>query len=71
MNFEGIDDVVPEDVGRHMLSFLDVPTLVQKKAVCRSWQILFTDAIHQKALIPKAFDLRGGIGHTWLHWGIP
>jgi surface protein len=56
MSFEGIDDVVPEDVGRHILSFLDVPTLVQKKAVCRSWQLLFTDAIHQKALIPKAFQ---------------
>eukprot|EP00978_Attheya_sp_CCMP212_P006814 scaffold15872_cov36-Attheya_sp.AAC.2 len=32
MNFEGIDDFVPEDVGRYILSFLDVPTLVQKKA---------------------------------------
>jgi surface protein len=56
MDFEGIDDVVPEDVGRHILSFLDVPTLVQKKAVCRSWHILFTDVIRQKALIPQAFQ---------------
>jgi hypothetical protein len=37
MNFEGIDDVVPEDVEYYILSFLDVPTLVQKKAVCRSF----------------------------------
>eukprot|EP00978_Attheya_sp_CCMP212_P013040 scaffold32535_cov44-Attheya_sp.AAC.7 len=58
MDFEGIDDVVPEDVGRHILSFLDVPTLVRKKAVCRSWQILFTHAIRQKASIPKAFQSR-------------
>eukprot|EP00978_Attheya_sp_CCMP212_P039146 scaffold201029_cov63-Attheya_sp.AAC.1 len=56
MDFEGIDDVVPEDVGRHILSFLDVPTLVRKKAVCRSWQILFTNAIRQKAPTPKAFQ---------------
>ena len=56
MDFVGIDNELPEDVGRHILSFLDVPTLVRKKAVCRSWQILFTDAIHQKALIPKAFQ---------------
>eukprot|EP00978_Attheya_sp_CCMP212_P041551 scaffold239594_cov67-Attheya_sp.AAC.2 len=58
MNFEGIDDVVPEDVGQYILSFLDVPTLVQKKAVCRSWKVLFTNAIRQKALPPKAFQSR-------------
>eukprot|EP00978_Attheya_sp_CCMP212_P021388 scaffold62347_cov53-Attheya_sp.AAC.3 len=56
MYFEGIDDLVPEDVGRHIMSFLDVPTLVQKKAVCRSWQILFTDTIHQKRPTPKPFQ---------------
>eukprot|EP00550_Attheya_septentrionalis_P005912 CAMPEP_0198290054 /NCGR_PEP_ID=MMETSP1449-20131203/8042_1 /TAXON_ID=420275 /ORGANISM="Attheya septentrionalis, Strain CCMP2084" /LENGTH=38 /DNA_ID= /DNA_START= /DNA_END= /DNA_ORIENTATION= len=38
MNFAGIDDEVPEDVGRYIMSYLDVPTLVRKKAVCRSWQ---------------------------------
>eukprot|EP00978_Attheya_sp_CCMP212_P023909 scaffold74226_cov51-Attheya_sp.AAC.1 len=58
MNFEGIDDEVPEEVGRQILSFLDVPTLVQKKAVCRSWQILFTNTIHAKASTPKAFRSR-------------
>eukprot|EP00978_Attheya_sp_CCMP212_P043944 scaffold295518_cov38-Attheya_sp.AAC.1 len=55
MNFQGIDDVLPEDVGRHILSFLDVPTLVQKKNVCRSWRILFTNTINQKAPTPNAF----------------
>eukprot|EP00978_Attheya_sp_CCMP212_P042256 scaffold254712_cov55-Attheya_sp.AAC.1 len=56
MDFEGIDNAVPEDVGRHILSFLDVTNLVRKKAVCRSWQILCTSAIRQKAPIPKAFQ---------------
>eukprot|EP00978_Attheya_sp_CCMP212_P018456 scaffold50490_cov52-Attheya_sp.AAC.3 len=56
MNFVAIDDKVPEDVGRHILSFLDVPTLVRKKAVCRSWRILFTNTIRQKASTPQAFQ---------------
>eukprot|EP00978_Attheya_sp_CCMP212_P015008 scaffold38565_cov61-Attheya_sp.AAC.1 len=56
MNFEGIDDVVPEDVGRHILSFLDVPTLVRKKTVCRSWKLLFTNTIDEKASTPKPFE---------------
>eukprot|EP00978_Attheya_sp_CCMP212_P003068 scaffold6251_cov52-Attheya_sp.AAC.6 len=56
MNFEGIDDIVPEEVGRYIVSYLDVPTLVQKKVVCRSWQILFTHVIDQKAVTPKAFQ---------------
>eukprot|EP00978_Attheya_sp_CCMP212_P045282 scaffold340347_cov51-Attheya_sp.AAC.1 len=56
MNFAGIDDKAPEDVGRYILSYLDVPTLVRKKAVCRSWQLLFTSTIHQKASTPKAFQ---------------
>eukprot|EP00978_Attheya_sp_CCMP212_P022299 scaffold66326_cov57-Attheya_sp.AAC.2 len=49
---------VPEDIGRHILSFLDVPTLVQKKSVCRSWKLLFTNTINQKASAPKAFESR-------------
>jgi surface protein len=56
MNFAGIDDAVPEDVGRHILSFLDVPTLVHKKVVCRSWQLLFTATINAKAPTPQAFQ---------------
>jgi hypothetical protein len=56
MGFMGIDDIVPEDVASYILTFLDVPTLVRKKTVCRSWQILFTDTIHQKASTPKAFQ---------------
>jgi surface protein len=58
MNFEGFDDLVPEEVGRHIVSFLDVPTLVRKKTVCRSWQIIFTHVIDQKAATPKAFQSR-------------
>jgi hypothetical protein len=65
MDFEGIDNVVPEDVGRHIiLSFLDVPTLVRKKAVCRSWQILFTNAIRLKASIPRAFQSNAELKKT-------
>eukprot|EP00978_Attheya_sp_CCMP212_P014578 scaffold37257_cov54-Attheya_sp.AAC.1 len=58
MNFAGIDDKVPEDVGGYILSFLDVPTLVRKKVVCRSWQRLLTHAIVQKAPTPKSFQSR-------------
>eukprot|EP00978_Attheya_sp_CCMP212_P015633 scaffold40295_cov46-Attheya_sp.AAC.1 len=47
---------LPDDVGRHILGFLDVPTLVQKKVICHSWQRLFTDTIEQKAPTPKAFE---------------
>jgi surface protein len=64
MNFEGIDDKVPEDMGRHIMSFLDVPTLVQKKVVCRSWQILFTHVIDQKAATPKVFQSRKELKHA-------
>jgi surface protein len=56
MNFAGIDDAVPEDVGRHIIGFLDVPTLVQKKVVCRSWQLLFTATINAKVPTPLAFQ---------------
>eukprot|EP00978_Attheya_sp_CCMP212_P015371 scaffold39659_cov52-Attheya_sp.AAC.4 len=58
MHFAGIDDEVPEDVGRHILSFLDFPTLVQKKAVCCSWQILFTNTIRERESTPKPFQSR-------------
>jgi hypothetical protein len=37
-----------EDVGRHIVGFLDIPTIVKKKVVCRSWRVLFTNAIEQK-----------------------
>jgi surface protein len=58
MSFDGIDDKVPDEMSRYIISFLDVPTLVQKRAVCRSWQILFTHVIDQKAPTPKAFQSR-------------
>jgi hypothetical protein len=47
---------LPEDVGCHIVSFLGVPTLVQKKVICRSWRALFTDTIERKAPVPKAFE---------------
>jgi surface protein len=61
MNFEGIDSAlpsayIPDDVMFYIISFLDVPTLVQKKAVCRSWQRLFTHIIDQKAPTPIPFE---------------
>eukprot|EP00978_Attheya_sp_CCMP212_P042644 scaffold263545_cov36-Attheya_sp.AAC.1 len=62
MNFFGRHDdedlllpalqAVLEDLAPHILSFLDVPTLVQKKIVCRSWQRRFTEMIDQKAPTP-------------------
>jgi len=58
MSFDGIDDKVPDEMSRYIISFLDVPTLVQKRVVCRSWQILFTHVIDQKAPTPKAFQSR-------------
>eukprot|EP00978_Attheya_sp_CCMP212_P005064 scaffold11190_cov32-Attheya_sp.AAC.5 len=62
MDFDPIDnEALPEDVVGVILSFLDVPTLVEKKAVCRSWRLLFTHTINQKAPTPKAF-----ISHTKL-----
>eukprot|EP00978_Attheya_sp_CCMP212_P005708 scaffold12806_cov55-Attheya_sp.AAC.6 len=45
-----------EDVGRHIVGFLDVPTLVKHKAVCRSWRALFTDTIQLKASTPQPFQ---------------
>jgi surface protein len=47
---------LPYDVGRHIVGFLDVPTLVKKKTVCHSWRSLFTSTIEQKALMPQAFE---------------
>eukprot|EP00978_Attheya_sp_CCMP212_P042486 scaffold259866_cov36-Attheya_sp.AAC.1 len=47
---------IPDDVFFSILSFLNVPALVQKKAVCRSWQMMITNIIEQKAPIPKAFE---------------
>eukprot|EP00978_Attheya_sp_CCMP212_P027093 scaffold90328_cov40-Attheya_sp.AAC.1 len=48
-----------EDVGCHsIVGFLDVPTLVKQKAVCRSWtwRALFTDTIERKASTPQPFQ---------------
>eukprot|EP00978_Attheya_sp_CCMP212_P031883 scaffold122170_cov56-Attheya_sp.AAC.1 len=56
MDFEWMDYEVPDDMAHHILSFLDVQTLLQKKVVCRSWQLLVTKTIYQKASIPKAFE---------------
>eukprot|EP00978_Attheya_sp_CCMP212_P012274 scaffold30483_cov52-Attheya_sp.AAC.4 len=50
------DVVVSDDVSLYIICFLDFLTLVKKKAVCRSWEVLFTNAIRRKALIPKAFQ---------------
>eukprot|EP00978_Attheya_sp_CCMP212_P017146 scaffold45539_cov51-Attheya_sp.AAC.5 len=47
---------LPEDVGRYIANFLDVPTLVRKKVICRSWRALFTITIEQKASTPKPFE---------------
>eukprot|EP00978_Attheya_sp_CCMP212_P021552 scaffold63060_cov27-Attheya_sp.AAC.1 len=64
-DFAGIDNAfpstennVPDDVLLYILSFLNVPALVEKKAVCRSWQTHITNTIEQKAPIPKAFESR-------------
>ena len=66
MNFEGIDDVVPEDVGHYILSFLDVPTLVQKKAVCRSWKAVFHEHDSTESIASKSLSIndraQGGSG---------
>ena len=47
---------LPDNVGRQILGFLDVPTLVQKKVICRSWCRLFTNTVEQKATVPKPFE---------------
>jgi len=76
MDFVGIDSTLPskdlpDDVTRYILSFLSVPTLVQKKAVCRSWQRLFTSTIERKALTPKSFESQRELGyavHKYMHY---
>jgi hypothetical protein len=46
-----------EDVFGEVLSFLDYPTLVQNKAVCRQWKQSCTLAIRQKLPnTPQAFQ---------------
>eukprot|EP00978_Attheya_sp_CCMP212_P028624 scaffold99426_cov53-Attheya_sp.AAC.3 len=44
---------VPEELASLIMSFWDVPTLVQKKAVSRHWNRLCTDVIDQKAPVPR------------------
>eukprot|EP00978_Attheya_sp_CCMP212_P039021 scaffold198837_cov48-Attheya_sp.AAC.2 len=60
MNFVLTEHVeVPEELVSLILSFWDVPTLVQKKPVCHLWQMLCTRAIEEKAHTPrKAFETR-------------
>jgi hypothetical protein len=41
-----------DDLAPHILSFLDVSTLVRNKSVCRSWQRRMTETINQKTPIP-------------------
>jgi surface protein len=57
---------LPDEVGRHVLGFLDVPILVRKKVICQSWRSVFTVTIEQKAPTPKAFEsnqeLRSAVG---------
>jgi surface protein len=55
-NMDFTENNVPDDVLLYILSFLNVPALIQKKAVCRSWQTHITNTIEQKAPIPKAFE---------------
>uniref|UniRef100_A0A7S2XHU2 BspA family leucine-rich repeat surface protein n=1 Tax=Attheya septentrionalis TaxID=420275 RepID=A0A7S2XHU2_9STRA len=60
------DDMLPalhavlEDLTPHILSFLDVPTLVRNKAVSRSCKRLFTEAVDRRARSthdsPRAFQ---------------
>eukprot|EP00978_Attheya_sp_CCMP212_P003314 scaffold6828_cov53-Attheya_sp.AAC.4 len=65
MNFHPRDDddapmELPEELVYHILTFLDVATLVQKKPVCHLWRELCTTAINQKAPIPRmAFETDG------------
>eukprot|EP00978_Attheya_sp_CCMP212_P033927 scaffold139664_cov55-Attheya_sp.AAC.2 len=57
---------LPEEMVHHILTFLDVATLAQKRTVCRLWRELCTTAIDQKAPIHRtAFEtndeLRGAV----------
>eukprot|EP00978_Attheya_sp_CCMP212_P049183 scaffold629273_cov161-Attheya_sp.AAC.1 len=60
----GINDALPEDVIGYILSFLDVPTLVQNKAVCQSWELLCTHMIDQKVSTPQAFQSHDELKRT-------
>eukprot|EP00978_Attheya_sp_CCMP212_P045426 scaffold345976_cov29-Attheya_sp.AAC.1 len=46
-------EVLPEEVVYLIMSFWDVPTLVQKKAVCHLWQRRCTSVIDSKAPRPR------------------
>jgi surface protein len=56
----GTDNVpleIPEEMEYLIMSFWDVPTLVQNKAVCRRWKRVCTAVIDQKEPVPrKAFE---------------
>ena len=56
MTSVGVNDALPEEVVGFILSFLDVPTLVQDKAVCQSWEWLCIHTIDQKVPTPQAFQ---------------
>eukprot|EP00978_Attheya_sp_CCMP212_P005498 scaffold12307_cov43-Attheya_sp.AAC.2 len=48
---------IPEEMEYLIMSFWDVPTLVQNKAVCRRWKRVCTAVIDQKEPVPrKAFE---------------
>eukprot|EP00978_Attheya_sp_CCMP212_P025081 scaffold80008_cov47-Attheya_sp.AAC.3 len=50
---------LPEELVCHIMSFLDVPTLVQKKAVCQNWERTCTEVIDQMAPVPRTpFETR-------------
>eukprot|EP00978_Attheya_sp_CCMP212_P021638 scaffold63473_cov33-Attheya_sp.AAC.1 len=50
---------VPDELASLIMTFWDVPTLVEKKAVSRHWKRLCTDVIDQKAPVPrKPFQTR-------------
>eukprot|EP00978_Attheya_sp_CCMP212_P046794 scaffold412006_cov51-Attheya_sp.AAC.1 len=51
---------LPEELACHIImSFLDVPTLVQKKVVCRNWERICTGVIDRMAPAPRTtFETR-------------
>eukprot|EP00978_Attheya_sp_CCMP212_P009639 scaffold22881_cov28-Attheya_sp.AAC.1 len=50
---------IPEEMEYLIMSFWDVPTLVQNKAVCRRWKRVCTAVIDQKEAVPrKAFETK-------------
>lgn len=52
----------------HVLSFLDVTSLVQNKQVCKKWQNLCTIAIDFKCASPKAFETRKELRNAVKHY---